>query len=180
MSSRFWEVRARPERRALSSSRTILDMWRRAKEESSWNAQRDGCHVVGNKAARPSGVARPALAGFGIAGFWALLASAPAWAQPPQPFVPEISERSGLLMRFASTPEVLPPDPHRDSFYNTRYADSGTIKHPNWFATQGLYGLGMKTPATQSIYPYFYGNPGRARLTRRVGRGGARPGSSRV
>ncbi len=115
-----------------------------------------GCPAFGRRA--------PALAGFGIAGFWALLASAPAWAQPPQPFVPEISERSGLLMRFASTPEVLPPDPHRDSFYNTRYADSGTIKHPNWFATQGLYGLGMKTPATQSIYPYFYGNPGTATI----------------
>ena len=45
-------------------------------------------------------------------------------------------------MRFASTPEVLPPDPHRDFFYNTRYADNGRVKHPNWVCTQGLYGLG--------------------------------------
>ena len=52
-------------------------------------------------------------------------------------------------MRFAATPEFLPPDPHRDFFYNTRYADSGTVTHPNWFKTQGLYGLGMKTPDTQ-------------------------------
>jgi hypothetical protein len=83
-----------------------------------------------------------------------------ARAQPPKPFIPEISERSGLLMRFASTPELLPPDPNRDFFYKTRYADSGRVKHPNWVCTQGLYGLGMKTPDTQSVYPYFYGVPG--------------------
>ena len=88
----------------------------------------------------------------------------PALAQPPQPFVPEITERSGLLMRFAGTPEVLPPDPHRDFFYNTRYADTGVITHPNWFKTQGLYGLGMKTPATKSVYPFFYGMPGQSSI----------------
>ena len=74
-------------------------------------------------------------------------------AQPPKPYIPDITERSGLLMRFASTPEMLPPDPHRDFFYNTRYADNGRVKHPNWVCTQGLYGLGWKTPDTQSVYP---------------------------
>jgi hypothetical protein len=110
----------------------------------------------GNRA----GLRVPAFAGYVVAGLWFLLASAPAWGQPPQPFVPDITERSGLLMRFAGTPEFLPPDPHRDFFYNTRYADSGVVKHPNWCKTQGLYGLGMKTPDTQSVYPYFYGMPG--------------------
>jgi len=104
------------------------------------------------------------LAGFVAAGLWFWLASAPAWAQPPAPFIPETSERSGLLMRFAATPEFLPPDPHRDFFYETRYADSGTVKHPNWFKTQGLYGLGMKTPDTESVYPYFYGMPGQSSI----------------
>ncbi len=84
----------------------------------------------------------PALVGWGVAGLWLALASGNAWGQPPTPFIPETSERSGLLMRFAGTPEVLPPDPHRDFFYNTRYADNGTVSHPNWCKTQGLYGLG--------------------------------------
>ena len=102
--------------------------------------------------------------GLGVAGLWFLAASAPAWGQPPAPFVPETSERSGLLMRFAGTPEFLPPDPHRDFFYNTRYADSGLVSHPNWCKTQGLYGLGMKTPDTKSVYPFFYGMPGKGTI----------------
>ncbi len=89
-----------------------------------------------------------------------VFASAAAWGQPPRAFVPETTERSGLLMRFAGTPEFLPPDPHRDFFYNTRYDDCGLITHPNWFKTQGLYGLGLRTPDTLSVYPYFYGMPG--------------------
>jgi hypothetical protein len=103
-------------------------------------------------------------AGCGIAGLWIALAGAPAWAQPPKPFVPEISERSGLLMRYASTPEFLPEDPRRDNFYNTRYADTGIVKHPNWVCSQGLYGLGWKTPHTASIYPFFYGMPGQSTI----------------
>jgi hypothetical protein len=106
----------------------------------------------------------PALVAFGIAGLWLALADNPARAQPPQPFVPDITERSGLLMRFAGTPEFLPPDPHRDFFYNTRYADNGRVSHPNWFKTQGLYGLGMKTPDTESVYPFFYGMPGQSTI----------------
>jgi hypothetical protein len=102
----------------------------------------------------------PARVAPGAVCLWFLLASAPAWGQPPRPFVPETTERSGLLMRYAGTPEFLPPDPHRDFFYNTRYADSGLVSHPNWLKTQGLYGLGLKTPDTQSVYPYFYGMPG--------------------
>ena len=99
------------------------------------------------------------LTGCAIAGLWVLLA-APARAQPPIPQVPEITERSGLLMRFADTPQFLPPDPRRDNFYLTRYADKGPITHPNWVCSQRLYGLGWKTPCTQSIYPFWYGTPG--------------------
>jgi hypothetical protein len=105
-----------------------------------------------------------ALAGLGVLGVWLATASAPAWGQPPAPFVPDITERSGLIMRFASSPEVLPPDPRRDSFYNTRYADHGRIKHPNWVWTQGMYGLGMKVNDTESVYPYFYGMPGKSTI----------------
>jgi hypothetical protein len=105
------------------------------------------------------------LAAFSMAGLWLTLAATAARAQaPPKAYIPDITERSGLLMRFASSPELLPPDPHRDFFYGTRYADNGRVKHPNWICTQGLYGLGMKTPDTQSIYPYFYGVPGQSTI----------------
>ncbi len=100
------------------------------------------------------------LAIFTIATLSSFAASRPALAQPPKPFVPDITERSGLVMRSAATPEMLPPDPNRDFFYQTRYADNGRVKHPNWVFTQGLYGLGWKTPDTKSVYPYYYGIPG--------------------
>jgi hypothetical protein len=103
-----------------------------------------------------------ARAGLTVAGLWVIFAT-PALAQePPAPDVPDIAQRSGLLQRFAATPEFLPPDPRRDNFYLTRYADRGKVTHPNWFKTQGLYGLGWKTPCTQSIYPYWYGTPGQS------------------
>jgi hypothetical protein len=104
----------------------------------------------------------PTAAGIGVAAVWFVVASAAAKAQAPQPFVPDVTERSGLLMRFAATPELLPPDKHRDNFYNTRYADKGPVKLPNWYSSQGLYGLGWKTPATESVYPFFYGMPGQS------------------
>ena len=43
------------------------------------------------------------LAVFCTAAVWSAMAAKPALAQPPQPFVPEITERSGLLMRFAAS-----------------------------------------------------------------------------
>lgn len=98
----------------------------------------------------------------GITSLWLMLAGAPAWAQPPEPFIPDVTERSGLVMRYAGTPEYLPPDPRRDNFYNTRYGDRGPVKHINSPFNQGLYGLGWKTPATESIYPFFYGMPGQS------------------
>jgi hypothetical protein len=102
-------------------------------------------------------------ASFTVMGLWLLFAT-PAWAQPSVPQVPEITERSGLLMRYAGTPEFLPPDPRRDYFYRTRYGDRGLLTHINWFRSQGLYGLGWKTPDTQSIYPFWYGSPGQGTI----------------
>jgi hypothetical protein len=105
----------------------------------------------------------PILGGLAVLGLSAMLASsARAQSQPPIPQLPDVEQRSGLVQRSAGTPEFLPPDPRRDYFYNTRYADSGPISHVNWFKSQGLYGLGWKTPCTQSIYPYWYGSPGQS------------------
>ena len=101
--------------------------------------------------------------GISALGFWVVLAGTTARAQPPRPFVPDLSERSGLVMRFAGTDEVLPSGPpSRLYFYNTRYGDHGNIKRPNWVLSQGLYGLGWKVNDTQSVYPYFYGMPGQS------------------
>jgi hypothetical protein len=108
--------------------------------------------------ARPGRLGR-AWGGLAVLGLFSLLTGS-AWAQPPMPQVPDTSQRSGLVMRFAGTPEFLPPDPRRDNFYWTRYADRGPHSHINWFRSQGFYGLGWKTPHTQSVYPYWYGSPG--------------------
>jgi hypothetical protein len=112
----------------------------------------------------PGGQVRPGRrgqvwSGLAVLGLYALL-SATASAQPLVPQLPEMSERSGLVQRFAGTPNFLPHDPRRDNFYLTRYGDNGTLSHVNWFRSQGLYGLGWKTPDTQSIYPFWYGSPG--------------------
>lgn len=89
-----------------------------------------------------------------------------AHAQAPPPNVPAIEDRSGLMMRFTGDPGRLPPDKYRDNFYATRYADEGLVKHlrinPK---SQGLYGLGWKGADTESVYPYFYGNPGSSTIT---------------
>ncbi len=103
--------------------------------------------------------------GLGVLGP-ALCAGSSARAQAPVPYVPDLSERSGLVMRFAAAPQYLPPDPRRDSFYNTRYADKGPVKYQNNLLTQGLYGFGWKTPSTKSVYPYFYGMPGQSSIDR--------------
>lgn len=83
----------------------------------------------------------------------------------PPPRVPDLAERSGLVMRFADVPGRLPPDPYRDNFYGTRYADRGAVNHLRINPKdQGLYGLGMKSQS-ESVYPFFYGNPGASNVT---------------
>jgi hypothetical protein len=126
-------------------------------------------------AERPGGTSRgfsraPILGGLAALALFAVLggsarAQAPERTDgPPIPQVPEVTQRSGLVMRFAGTPEFLPPDPRRDYFYRTRYGDHGAHSHINWFRSQGLYGLGWKTPDTASIYPYWYGAPGQSTI----------------
>jgi hypothetical protein len=39
------------------------------------------------------------------------------------------------------------------------------VTHPDGVLDQGLYGMGWKAKYTQSVYPYFYGNPGQSTLT---------------
>jgi hypothetical protein len=88
----------------------------------------------------------------------------PAQAQYPPPRIPDLQERSGLLMRFTDPPGSLPPDPRRDNFYGTRYADRGLVKHPNFIKSQGLFGLGWKADCSESVYPFFYGSPGTGKV----------------
>lgn len=100
------------------------------------------------------------------------LAPGRGMAQVAQPRIPDLRERSGLLMRFAQPEEVLPADKTRDAFYGTRFGDRGLVTHPNWIADGGLYGLGWKANDTQSVAPYFYGSPGGSTIDPN---GGSRP-----
>jgi hypothetical protein len=82
-------------------------------------------------------------------------------AQEPQPFYPSVEERSGLLNRFIPIEPWLPPDPHRDTFYDTRFANHPDTHpdHPNIYKNGGgLYGRRWPGYNTATIYPYFYGN----------------------
>lgn len=90
----------------------------------------------------------------------AALLSGPTAQAQDGPLVPTVQERSGLVMRFVDIPGRLPPDPHRDNFYGTRYADRGLVKHTDGVKDQGLYGMGWKAKCTQSVYPFFYGSTG--------------------
>jgi hypothetical protein len=99
-----------------------------------------------------------------LAGLLFVLAESAAHAQYPPANIPDLHERSGLVMRYAGVREQLPPDPLRDNFYNTRYADRGLIKHPDGIKDQGLYGLGWKAACSESVYPYFYGSPGTGKV----------------
>ena len=74
-------------------------------------------------------------------------------------------------MRYAPIESTLPPDPRRDSWYDTRWADPPNIrKHPNFYKNNGLYGLRWPVNHTRSVYPYFFGAPGEDTMTGRVER----------
>lgn len=107
---------------------------------------------------------RVPIVGFALAGLVGALSGSSAHAQYPPPRISNIQERSGLVMRFAGVPAQLPPDPRRDNFYETRYADRGLIKHRDGIKDQGLYGTPMKAACTESVYPFFYGSPGEGRI----------------
>jgi len=112
--------------------------------------------MQGRRSRRAAPAAWTALAAvLGLAGW-----TAPALGRVPQPSIPDINERSGLISRFIPIEPGLPPDPHRDAFYDTRYGDAPNYrKHPNWIKNGGLYGLRWSGRCTTAYYPYFYGSP---------------------
>jgi hypothetical protein len=95
----------------------------------------------------------------------ALFATAsPARAQVPQPFLPAVEQRSGLIGRFIPIQPWLPHDKFRDTFYDTRWTDFQDVSpnHPNYFRNGGLYGRRWPGYCTTSFYPYFFGSPGQS------------------
>lgn len=107
----------------------------------------------------------PALVlGLGLAA--AVTGATAARAQVPQPKLPQIEQRSGLIQRYMPIESHLPPDPRRDQWYDTRWGDPPNFrKHHNFYPNGGLYGLFWKAKDTQSFYPYFYGAPGQSTIT---------------
>ena len=93
--------------------------------------------------------------------------AAAARAQVPQPGIPDINERSGLLQRFNvyNYNTNLPKDPYRDNWYGTRMGDSYRPPDTNTFYEGGLYGTRLPVRDTQSVYPFFYGAPGQSTIT---------------
>lgn len=88
-----------------------------------------------------------------------------AQAQIPTPHVPNITERSGLLQRFSRPKSNLPQDPQRDNFYGDRYGNYAKVDDSNNPLNGGLYGVRLPARDTASVYPFFYGAPGRSTIT---------------
>jgi hypothetical protein len=94
--------------------------------------------------------------------------SANIQAQAPEPNLPDIHERSGLLRRFEIGSRFrtnLPKDPNRDNYYNTRFGDHAKILPTNNPLDGGLYGVRLPARDTASVYPFFYGSPGESTIT---------------
>jgi hypothetical protein len=89
-----------------------------------------------------------------------LAAAAPAQAQQ-QPNIPDMAERSGLIGRFGPHMKTnLPPDPHRDNFYRTRYGDFPINQRWNHKRGGGLFGQALDPGCTKCTTPEFQGAPG--------------------
>lgn len=109
--------------------------------------------------------ARPA-ATLGLLALLLTALAAPARAQLPQPHRPSIETRSGLIRRFDYPINTgLPKDPIRDNFYETRFGNHGKILPTNCYFDGGLYGVRLPARDTASVYPFFYGSPGRSTIT---------------
>lgn len=115
----------------------------------------------------PVSIARRASLGLGLAAFAAALVGGPsgATAQIPQPRVPDINARSGLLQRYGMIKTNLPQDPYRDNFYGTRYGDRAKVFDTNTYYDGGLFGVRLPARDTASVYPLFYGAPGKSTIT---------------
>jgi len=111
---------------------------------------------------------RRAILGLAILASLLLGRSTATFAQIPQPRVPDINERSGLLQRFEVPDKFrtnLPKDPYRDNFYGTRYGNYGKVFDTNTYYDGGLYGVRLPAKDTESVYPFFYGAPGKSTIT---------------
>jgi len=117
---------------------------------------RDGASVFRRSGAPGSGI---------LGALLLMVIAAPAFGQIPQPDVSEVSKRSGLFTHFTPIVPYLPPDPRRDNFYDTRFGDRPDTPHPNSIKEGGLYGKFWKSRCTASVYPFFFGSPGRSTIT---------------
>ncbi len=108
---------------------------------------------------------RPVPWKFLVWGLAALGFGSVAEAQIPQPRIPDIQERSGLLQRFRPPRSNLPQDPQRDNFYGPRYGNHAKVVDSNTYYDGGLYGVRLPARDTASVYPFFYGSPGRSTIT---------------
>ena len=88
-----------------------------------------------------------------------------ALAQVPQPHIADVNQRSGLLQRFTPPRTNLPQDPQRDNFYGSRFGDFAVVNESNNPLNGGLFGLRLPARDTASVYPFFYGSPGRSTIT---------------
>jgi hypothetical protein len=107
---------------------------------------------------------------FGLVALAMILLGGPAASKAqviPQPRVPDINERSGLIQRFNqySFTTNLPKDPYRDNYYGYRVGDHAKPFATNTFYDGGLYGVRIPATDTQSVYPFFYGAPGQSTIT---------------
>ena len=93
------------------------------------------------------------------------LMGAVAHAQVPTPMVPDINQRSGLRTRMMPIIPHLPPDPDRDIYQNTRWANKNEPSSINSQFNGGLYGRKWKSSCTACFSPYFIGSPGQSTLT---------------
>jgi hypothetical protein len=107
---------------------------------------------------------RMVLMGFGVLSAAAALGTAPAFGQLPQPHIPDIQQRSGLLDRFIPIEPHLPHDKDRDDFYTTRWGDKDEVHRPNNIKNGGLYGRFWKAECTACVYPFFRGSPGQSTI----------------
>lgn len=82
----------------------------------------------------------------------------------PRPYIPDVTQRSGLVTRFTRPVPRVPQDADRDSFQGTRYQD----EHDNWplklhprnsCKDGGMYGRPLSSACTSAIYPFFTGSP---------------------
>ena len=104
------------------------------------------------------------LRSLGVLGALTVLSAVQAYGQIPEPHIPDIRQRSGLLDRFDPIEPHLPHDKDRDDFYTTRRGDTDEVLRPNNIRNGGLYGRFWKAECTACVYPFFRGSPGKSTL----------------